>query len=138
MEQIKYLAAFFDEKESKIIRQINTEKRLEKEISRLHITFKYRPDFVDESLLGTIIEFDVIGYGNNGKNEAVSVRACHMEKEIEELYKKIDNPHITLSRITSSKSVFSKDLMFYPLESPFKVSGVLGVVMDDGNVRFSL
>ena len=135
MEQIKYLAAFFDEKESKKLRQINIEKRLEKEISRLHITFKYRPDFVDENLLGTKIEFDVIGYGNNEKNEAVSVRACNMEKEIEELY---NNPHITLSRTMNSKSVFSKNLMFYPLESPFKVFGVLGVALEDGSVCFSL
>ena len=137
MEQIKYLAAFFDEEESVKIRKINSDRRLEKEITNLHVTFKYKPDYIDTRLLGTEIDFDIIGYGNNGKNEAVLLKACQISDNLKELYNEITIPHITLSRSLDSRSVYSKDLEFQPLDNPIRVTGTLGVVTDDGNVHFS-
>lgn len=106
---------------------------LDRTISDLHVTFAYRPEEVDTSLFGEDIAVTVTGYGNNGRNEGVKVSLSSDDPRLQLMIEKITVPHITLSVSNESRSVYTKDLEFMPID-PIQLTGKFGGFKQCGRV----
>ena len=98
---------------------------LERQIEHPHVTFKYKPDFVDESLFSEEVTVTVTGYGNDGNNEGLLVEIHSDNQKIMKLAKEIAVPHITLSVSAQGKPVDTRYLEFEPIEH-FELVGTFG------------
>lgn len=115
------------------------ESKLPKDIRFKHITTEFMPKVTHEHLYGQIATFKVTGYGNDGINEGYKVELIAAqttdrdELKLEELYKKIEVPHITLSTSPEGKPVNTKNLKFEPLadDKPFIVITQFGDFADN-------
>ena len=91
--------------------------QLERQIKDQHITLQFRPNqeqidkFIEQFKNTREISIDIVGYANNGKNEACSVILPY---EVECQNKQ---PHITLSVSATGKPVDSGFLSFEPCEN---------------------
>lgn len=108
---------------------------LEREIKAPHVTFAYRPEEIDPTLLGQRVRIWVIGYGNNGQNEGVSVRLTSDDPVINAHFADIAVPHITIALSQVGKAVDTKDLTFQPV-SPIEIVGTYGGYTAWGEVLF--
>lgn len=90
-----------------------------------HVTFRYKPESVDESLFGTSIPFQVIGYGCDGENEGLEVIPVCEDGPLIQQLAAIAHPHITLSVSPSGRARNSGTLAFHPLK-PFLLPAVYG------------
>lgn len=106
---------------------------LERMIKDPHITFVYKPTEVDEKLFGEKIKIIITGYGNDGKNEGVKVRLESDNPQIDEMIRKIEVPHITLSVSRTGKPVATRYLSFSPIEE-ITLTGTYGGYDVNGNV----
>lgn len=104
-------------------------KHLDRVITTPHITFEYHPNQIDRTLFGEKVKITVTGYGNNGRNEGLKVTLRIENPILNEIYERIEVPHITLSVSNDSKSVDTKDLLFEEIE-PFELTGVFGGLND--------
>ena len=99
----------------------NLDSKLEKDIQFKHITTEFIPKITHENLYGTEAIFELIGYGNDNKNEGYKVRLFKIDNdELENIYNKIEIPHITLSVSATGKPVDTAKLNFFPLAYPVK------------------
>lgn len=105
-------------------------------IKNPHITFAYRPEFVDESLFGKAIKVCIIGYTCDGKNEGVKVTLDSDNQVINKMAAQISVPHITLSISDDSESVLTKYLSFEMLDEPIEITGVFGGMDFNNNVIY--
>ena len=108
---------------------------LEKPIKYMHVTFGFRSE-VPTDILGEEVEISIVGYANDGKNEAYSVTVP--EKYIQY----ISNPrkrklHITVSVSNSANPVDSNELDFKPIDKPFTVVGRFGFYGDDKVIHYA-
>ena len=110
-----------------------TRGRFERVIKRPHITFLYKPDVSDYSLVGTVADIIVTGYGYDDEHEGVSVKIETDNKELYRLFQNIDNPHITLTVAADGHTVNTKNLEFYPVPI-VKLKATYGVVTDSGEL----
>lgn len=94
---------------------------LEKVIPNQHITFGFRTEY-PEYVHGQNVEVTIVGYGNDGKNEAFLVE---LPNSIMDIYGGADRPHITLSVSESGKPVDSWKLDFQPVP-PRSIIGKFG------------
>ena len=133
MNIIRYMGCFFDPKELEKNLEIFSRKPLYKTISCPHITLLYRPSNVPTGLLGTKIQINVIGYGNDGQNEALLVEFVDFSDGLKDIIADVPVPHITLSVSKSGKSVNSRYLEFKPIE-PFALVGTVGVMDSNDKV----
>ena len=107
---------------------------LEKPIQYMHVTFGFKSK-VPTDILGETVEVSVIGYANDGKNEAYLV-------EVPEKYTPyVTNPrkrilHITTSISSSARPVDSNNLNFEPIDKPFTVTGRFGFYGDDKVIHY--
>ena len=110
--------------------------KLEKRVNNPHITTKFRPDAVNLLLnsLGSQVKITVVGYGNDGKNEGLLVKAESDDPMVQEALNKIDTPHITLSCSADGKPKDTANLEFLPIDSPFDIEGKYGLFLNGGNV----
>ncbi len=90
-----------------------------------HITVAYQPDQVNKKLFGTIIDFVVDGYGNDGENEGLLVHLSSKNEELNEMIRRIPRPHITLTVSKTGEAVNTRFLDFHPVY-PVKMSGIFG------------
>lgn len=96
-----------------------------KSIEDPHITVQHEsdPSFMDEeSLFGMAAQVEIVGYGNDGQNEALQVRFLQAEDPrvvalIGTAVKRVgeDKVHITVSKSDEGKAVNSKNLKFMPV-----------------------
>lgn len=129
----RYIGCFFNKEylwES--IKAVDTNP-LYKVIEAPHITFKYRPEFVDESLFGEEIQVKVLGYGNDGQNEGLLVELHTENATLTEMANSIEVQHITLSIGVDAEAVDTKYLDFTPIE-PFYIVGHFGGFIKGGIV----
>jgi hypothetical protein len=101
-----------------------------------HVTFAFRPKWVDRSLFGSSIELALVGYGNDGENEGVLVELLQASPEVRTLFDQIPVPHITLAVSETGKPVDTKDLLFHPI-SPVVITGTFGGYLPNGTVQLS-
>lgn len=96
---------------------------LDRDIKEKHITTEYKPEKRHEHLYGLTAMFEVVGYGNDGKNEGYKVALRKIfadeaqEAELREIFEQIPVPHITLSVAEGAKPVNTRYLEFSPIES---------------------
>lgn len=131
MKPIEYIGCFFD---AKLVQQFPAEKRegpLFRVIGAPHVTLVYEPTEVPTALFGTKVSVKVIGYGCDGKNEALRVEFADLPQELMSLAANVSVPHITLSVAADGKPVESRFLTFGPVE-PFFLEGVFGGMDVDG------
>ena len=109
--------------------------RLARDISNKHVTTEFRPAKSHESLYGKRAIFRVIGYANDGKNEGYKVELVSCEaRELEDLYKAIPVPHLTLSVSEDGKPVNTARLNFQPIKYSFEIQAVFGGFTPEGVV----
>ena len=122
-----------------------------KPIGNPHITVQHEsdPSFMDdESLFGMTAEVEVVGYGNDGENEALQVRFLQAEDPrlvalIDSAVKRVgeDKVHITVSKSDEGKAVNSRNLKFMPVSGfdrfTLKYSGLLNKQVFDSSKTVS-
>lgn len=131
MDNVKYFGCFFNADDLK--KQNYEAKPLFRIIEVPHITLKYRPNEVPQDLIGLSVTVRVVGYGNNGENEALGVEFLEIPNGLSVIANEIAVPHITLSVAEGGQSVNSKYLSFEPIE-PFEITGIIGVMDEDKKV----
>ena len=131
--KILYTAFFldFDDMWGKI--SSVTKGRYERVIKNPHVTFLYRPEFIDYSLIGTEATVVVTGYGYDDENEGFEVTVITNNEKLNELYKSVEVPHITLTVKKSGQSVNTRYLDFYPVPV-IEFKAVYGAVTEDGKL----
>ena len=125
-----YTACFFDKQANLYLLSKRKGKLLEKEVRNLHMTLQYKPQEVNENLIGERIKVSLIGYANDGNNEGFLVSACSENKELQSLIDNLSVPHITTSTSCHGKSVNTSFLEFEPIER-FEIIGVFGCCVSD-------
>lgn len=115
--KVIYEGVFFNPEELKETLGVE-EFELAREIKNPHVTFVFRPEKPASHLYGEKVRFKVTGYACDGKNEGVAVNLVSSSKKIEELYKRIAVPHITLSVSRDGKPVDTGRLTFHPIDGP--------------------
>lgn len=121
----RYVGCFFPQEDlSTYIRPLNCSP-LAKLIACPHITFSYKPEFVDESLFGEKLIVRAVGYGNDGRNEGLKVELVSASPKLAEAFQNIAVPHITLSISNDAEPVNTRYLVFDAIE-PFELTGVYG------------
>lgn len=128
-----YIGCFVPEDEMSVIFSRLGKPRLARAIAFPHVTFKYRPAEVDESLFGEKLAIRVVGYGNDGSNEGVRVTLSAENAVISRMIGGVAVPHITLSVSGSGKPVNTKFLRFSSVE-PFEITGYFGGYTAGGGV----
>ena len=101
--------------------------QLEQDIEYKHVTFAFRQP-CPEDLVGQKVDVDVVGYANDGANEAYRVE---LPNYIEEFYKNENPPHITLSVSNDGRPKDSGLLPFEDIGEPFSITGTIGYFTDD-------
>lgn len=114
---IYYFGVFFDPEDLPI------KGKLKNVICNPHITFEFLPEQVPSNLLGEKVTVTVIGYGNDGQNEGLTVKLPHY---VEDYYKNNATPHITLSIAEGAKAVNTKNLVFTEIR-PVTITGQFGI-----------
>jgi hypothetical protein len=110
-----------------IKRSIPGRIELDNVISDLHVIFQFKPSSIDQSLLGENIDIAVIGYANDGKNEAVKVVCKAVNPIIQKMIDGITVQHITLS---IAKGELPKNSAMLEFEDiiPIHISGKFGIM----------
>lgn len=101
-----------------------TKERLPRPIVNPHVTFAFKPTEYNPDLIGKLAMLKVVGYACDGKNQGLQVEM--EESSVPEIlaeFKKIENPHITLSVSNEGKPVDTGKLKFEPIEKPFYIMG---------------
>ena len=106
---------------------------LDRIIYHPHVTVRYRPEDVDETLFGTPVRIRVTGYGNDGRNEGLGVSLSTENPELQKLTDGIEVPHITLSVAAGSNAADTRNLTFLPIE-PFEITGRYGGFITDSRI----
>lgn len=105
--------------------------RLDREIAMPHVTCAYKPTDPRYDLVGKPVELQIVGYGNDGKNEGFLVDVSDKDADIHEMSLYNDQPHITISVAQGARPVDTVRLDFEPIE-PIILRGVYGY-MDGTN-----
>lgn len=83
-------------------------------IEHQHVTTEYKPSVAHPELYGKKATFRIVGYGNDGENEGFLVRLTDCDDpDIDEIYNKIERPHITISVSPTGKPVNTGKLRFH-------------------------
>lgn len=130
----KYIGCFFNKSEVLEIAKNFGDERLAKVIENPHVTFWYMPESEFFNLYGERVNVTVIGYGNDGKNEALLVELSSDNEEINELISKIKVKHITVSISLDGKAVDSNYIEYEECEERYKLVGVFGAFRTTGEV----
>ena len=126
MGKYKYIGCFFEyESLYGVVKKLRKHPlAIEKTVP--HVTFQYKPDFVDTSLFGIPILVTIIGYGSNGENEGLLVELTSDNEQINSMIRQIPVPHITLSVSENGQAVNTRYLDFTLFEKPMQIVGHYG------------
>ena len=102
---------------------------LDKVVIFQHITFGFKTEFPEELCEKLVDDIQIIGYANDGTNEAFSVRIP--EWMMNKYYNGASIPHITLSTSRDGKPVDSGKLNFQLID-PFTIKGMFGYFDKEG------
>ncbi len=105
----------------------NSGGKLDKVVIFQHVTYGFKTEFPDE-LEGKSADVKVVGYGNNGQNEAYLVELPTWTKQY---YGGSSIKHITLSVAYGGKPVESQYLDFEPIDE-FVLNGIFGYFDETG------
>lgn len=87
---------------------------LDRTIKNQHITTAFKPEVPNADLYGEYADFQIIGYGNDGKNEGFEVKLVRCDNiDLVNIYDKIAVPHITVSVSKDGKPVDTAKLKFH-------------------------
>ena len=101
-----------------------TKERFPRLIMKPHVTFAFRPTEYNPDLIGKLAMLKVVGYACDGKNQGLQVMMEETSNpEILAEFKKIKNPHITLSTSEDGKPVDTGKMKFEPIDNPFYIIG---------------
>lgn len=103
--------------------------KLDKVVIFQHVTYGFKTEYPME-MHGKPVDIQVVGYGNDGQNEAYLVK---LPKWTKEFYRGSDVKHLTLSVSYGAKPVDSYKLNFTPIEKPFILEGIFGYF--DGEIH---
>ena len=131
-----YIGCFLPQKEVLSYADVVSTGHLFRIITIPHVTFVFEPGDVDESLFGEKIKVEATGYGNNGRNEGLSVKLYSENIVLADMIKHIEIPHITISVVEDGSPYDTRLLEFQPIE-PFELEGVFGGYMGNGTVVYS-
>ena len=131
-----YIGCFFDVDRLWAAVEPIAPRRLERPIRAPHVTFVYRPEQVNTRLFGREVTVQVIGYGNDGRNEGLQVEVLTGDPELQTLARRIPVPHITLSVSHEGRPVDTARIAFSPVE-PFRLTGRFGGYRPDGTVALA-
>lgn len=106
---------------------------LDKIVQNPHITFSYKPVTVSKALFGQKVDIQIVGYGNDGKNEGLKVHAFAKNPQLQKMIAQIPTPHITLSVSKDSQAKNTKYLSFSPIE-PICLTGTYGGYAEWGEI----
>jgi hypothetical protein len=101
-----------------------------------HVTFAFRPKWVDRALFGSQMKLALVGYGNDGANEGVLVELRQADSAVKDLFDLIPVPHITLAVSETGKPVDTKNLCFTPIQ-PIVLTGTYGGYLPNGRVQLT-
>ena len=120
-----YIGIFVDyDTLQKFVNDNITKDRLSRVIERPHVTFAFRPKEYNPDLIGKLVMLKVVGYACDGKNQGLQVMMEETSNpEILAEFKKIKNPHITLSTSADGKPVDTGKMKFKPINNPFYIIG---------------
>ena len=106
---------------------MNMNGTLYKVVPFQHVTFGFKTEYPEE-VRGKIADIKVVGYGNNGLNEAYLVELPEWTKQY---YRGSSKPHVTLSTSIGAKPVDSWKLDFKKVK-PFMLEGMFGYFDEEG------
>ena len=120
-----YIGIFVDyDTLQKFVNDNITKDRLSRVIEKPHVTFAFRPKEYNPDLIGKLVMLKVVGYACDGKNQGLQVMIEETSNpEILAEFKKIKNPHITLSTSADGKPVDTGKMKFKPINNPFYIIG---------------
>lgn len=95
--------------------------KLNRIISNPHVTFGFKTEYPMD-IHGKSVKITIIGYGNDGQNEALLVK---LPEEAMDIYNGAEVPHVTLSVSDNGKPVDSWKLDFDRI-SEIEIEGVYG------------
>ena len=120
-----YIGIFVDyDTLQKFVNDNITKDRLSRVIEKPHVTFAFRPKEYNPDLIGKLVMLKVVGYACDSKNQGLQVMMEETSNpEILAEFKKIKNPHITLSTSADGKPVDTGKMKFKPINNPFYIIG---------------
>lgn len=120
-----YIGIFVDyDTLQKFVNDNITKDRLSRVIEKPHVTFAFRPKEYNPDLIGKLVMLKVVGYACDGRNQGLQVMMEETSNpEILAEFKKIKNPHITLSTSADGKPVDTGKMKFKPINNPFYIIG---------------
>lgn len=137
MEFVKYTAWFLAPEEVALLEQELGGFELVTKIKFPHITHQYKPENPDKNLLGLKAKFQIIAYGNDGKNEGVKVELLEVDEKLPELqrkaYEEIAVPHITTSMAEEAKAKDTRYLTFNPCKT-FNITATYGFFVNGKSI----
>lgn len=128
-----YIGCFPDPREFQEKISAIPSSRLERVIEHPHVTFQFAPKDVDTTLFGQSISLCITGYGNDGKNEGVSVTLRAQDPTLQEMIDAIPVPHITVSVSKDGVPYKTRNLSFQDI-SPMELWGLFGGMTEGGRV----
>lgn len=133
MKRLIYIGAFIDPKS--MHKRIDPYRRYKipmcYDIPNPHVTLAYKPEAVDPQWFGKEVDIYIIGYANDGHNEAAKVMIRSRDGSLSDLISTVETPHITICVAPDSKPVDSKKLRFDPTEKIVKLSGIVKPVFSN-------
>jgi len=116
------------------------EPKLARAIEFPHVTTAFRPNGMElfEGMLGEEIHVRVSGYGNDGRNEGVSVILEDGSERARRVFEQIAMPHITISVAEDGKPVDTAKLNFEAVDNGAVLTAKYGWFCSDGAPRFRI
>lgn len=132
---LSYEGIFFDEKITKSIQSLEL-LPLSQKNSQIHCVFKKNPEQreIFNEIVGKQFDIYFIGYGNNGKNSGFQIAfpgiLSSFYLDYDEEKQCLQIPQIIVSHAKGNNNN-EKQLTFYPIKKPIKITGRFGYWMID-------
>lgn len=127
---------------------VNDMKPLERLVSNMHITFKFKPNEADlfpKKIMGKEFFIKVIGVGIENFSEKVGDAGertvlgfkVQLPEELMPYYKGQPNIHITHSLGMYGKPIDCGKIKFEKIPFPFEIIGKMGFYLNTKNIKYS-
>ena len=127
MASVLYWGLFLDGASVDLLDEVFGGDSLEFLTDDPHVTFQFKPRSFDRSLLGKSLSCRVTGYGNDGRNQGVSVDLGEFRSLCQN-----ETPHVTLSLAPGARAKDTGNLTFSPVEEALVLTGTVCACLSDG------